>query len=437
MLLNSMFNKEKVRSCSAIIFSILLVGCASIDGKPLSTSVTALTSESSTKKTKILNYSELLSVAGLLPIPDVGALYHQPTGGGYFNNEELGPFYSIGIVRNAGEDNKKSFRLIGEFVESPNVQEVIAASRSIDDLHEASIRGIGLLIEQSAIGYEIDKLKENKISNKLDEVEVKLLENKLSGLQAKKTKVDERVALVEEKIKKMRRIAQDATSKEGLIVAQWTTNSSGKAGVGVGDDLNDVDSTGQSNGLGANVAATSGKSGLAVLGGLKVSMLFFAEDYMKMLATTKSPIYKGLLKHVGVTTSLMQTKYISYSSNISIEKSIDIQAKAQISKFSGLTSKKILQGIDQAKLTAYLSSSSNLSNKGVLGKIRWYKDDVDFSVNGKEFASMPSYSKSKIDKASEYDNWITLQSVQAQLNSNILNAILSKDGMKLVNEKGK
>ena len=128
----------------------------------------------------------------------------------------------------------------------------------------------------------------------------------------------------------------------------------------------------------------------------------------------------------------MQTKYISYSSNLNINNSYKLLANLQIDKIAGLTKEDIFAGIDSVKLSAYTSNSSNLSNKGMLGKVRWFKDDVDFSVCGEELSTLPSYAdyragkKTKGSDKSEHDSWVTLQTIQAQLNASALDALIAE-----------
>lgn len=468
---------KRIISSILLLFTLTsLFGCSKYVDRPMSSSLTELTSESSSTNTKLLNYSELLSVAGLLPMPDVGVLYYQPETFWWddlFGND-VGAFKSVGIARNPAERN--SFRIIGEMTDVPKHQEVIDAVKRINDLSEASAEGVNNLIKQSAIKLQLVKAHEERIKvgdpnyspdeyslidwgdwdkQKLSvETKIKLLDAIISNLSADKTNIDKAVVDDEKNINDLKEAAQVATSIPGLIIAKWSTQSSEGAGASVG---NSYDSDGfeeeseVTNAVSIAASASKGQSGLAVLGGLKVASLFVAEDYMKMLASTESDGYRALLNEVGVTTSVMQTRYVSYSSNVNIASSINVKAQIEASSLYGISSKSILQGMDTAKLSAYLNNASNLSNKGNIGGMNWTRDEIDYYKCAKnsdtinddcEFSTMDRYTpynnrfplhdakqiakpeKQKVQKQSEYNGWITLQSIQARLDSRVLDALL-------------
>ena len=469
-------------ACIMLFVTTALFGCSSHVIRPMSSSLTSLTSETSTTETKILNYSELLSVAGLLPMPDVGVMYYQPNPQwwkGWFD-EELGAFKSVGLARNPV--NAKSFRIIGETTNIPTYEDTINAVAAIDKLSEASAEGVSNLIKQSSIRLQLSRFVEEKIKYEDDgynpdkdylhswidkdlnkDTKLKLIENKIRELRAAELKIDKVVQSDKERIDRLKEIAEKATMKPGLIVAQWTTQSSGGAGASAGNSnesgIDDSDIDGGSA-VDISASASKGQSGLAVLGGLKVVSFFVAEDYMRMLASTETEGFRSLLHEVGVTTSAMQTKYISYSSNANIASSINVQAQIEASSLYGISSKSILQGMDTAKLSAYLTNVSNLSNRGNIGGVRWYRDEIDFEMCAKnnssgqtetvgkcEFHSMGEYRpygykaenqsegtamKDESEKAetveayrpSEYDGWVTIQAVLARLNGSVLSSLL-------------
>ena len=471
--------------------AIILGGCASSVNRPMSTSLTSLTSESAATETTLINYSELFSVAGLLPMPDVGVMYYQPSPGIWdklFSNRDYGEFKSIGIARYPAV--RKSFKLIGVTKGMPEHKDVIKAANLIDQLNEVSAKGVSYLIEKSAITQQLNNLKMQgalfaskdykpdedelvvNIANKEIKVDKETMRRIIDEqIDQARTSLDNICTDIRDNdavIKDLKGETQKAMSAPGMIVAQWSTKStvSGSAGTESSDDEdafsedNDVDSL-----LSISASVDKGESGLVVIGGIRLVNLYLADDYMKMMASANDPNYKKLLGEVGVSTSLMQTKYVSYSSNTNLASSIKSQINIKARSLYGVSPSSIVQGLDTAKLSSYLSNVSNLSNKGNVGNLRWFREDVDFGkckgtkveegsqgksaivqnnagnnskqqVDGScEFAAMMrGNDRNKHDNDNDgekeltgYDGWITLQVVQSRLDSDVLKRLLEEN----------
>lgn len=451
------FFKVALKWTILVSIYVALISCSSYVNRPMSSSITNLTTESASTSTKILNYSELISIAGLLPVPDVGVLYHQPEQSfwDWILDREIGATYSIGIARNPAAIGRKSFRIIGEMSVIPRQKQVIDAISAIDKLSQASALAASNLLKQSVVNLllaqaviEQVRLKnisdDNELENKKKLIEI---ERKIHSLNSDVRDANQNVNQDVVKVNLLEEQAQLATSIPGLIVVQWSTQKTGNGSVGAENVLSGEDSD-IGNSLNFQSSNSKGQRGLAVLGGLKISSLFLAKDYMNMLATAKDDTYKRLLKVVGVTTSVMQTKYVSYSSNIDIANSINVQAQIQASSLYGLSSQDLLMGLDTAKLSGYLSNVSNLSNKGHINGMEWFRDDIDFKKCRDsltcEFTSMPSYRSKSLREGcnprdsgcgSQYDGWITLQSVNARLDADVLDALLSEYAQQKINNQ--
>lgn len=456
------------RKLSIMLFPILTVGlisgCTSLNynNRPMTSSLTALTSESYSRTTSLINYSELLSVAGLLPMPDVGIMYHQPDKD-LFGGKSLGPFNSVGIARNPGVNGKSSYRVIAE-IDGVGEHDVISAANSIDELNNAAEESVVRLLRQSVINLQLQQDKEalsalSKDDNSDSDAKAakslkdqkELLQSRITKLETQKREIESLVQSDKIKFLELRKRVRELTSKTGLFVVTWTTNSNTGVKASTGGSPGESAITPSSiveSKLG--VESEESKSGIAVLGGLKISLLFFAEDYMKMMASAQFPSYQELLKHVGITTGLMQTKFIAYRSTTDLKSSLSVQARFEANKLVDITPDQLIAGMNQIDLDSYLSNESSLSNKGTVGNVKWYRDDVKFSHKlcesktkdseskgsekqdsiskvGCEFHNMPKYSErgqGKEAASSQYDGWLTIQAIQTRLDGRALEGII-------------
>ena len=95
------------RKLLALACALTVVGCRGPAGSPISSSLTDLTFETRTHQGKVLSHSEILNVAGLSHVPDVGLLYHYTPKGRWPWSKEVPPNTALGISRD------HSFRLVG------------------------------------------------------------------------------------------------------------------------------------------------------------------------------------------------------------------------------------------------------------------------------------------------------------------------------------
>lgn len=428
-------------------------GCSTHAKRPMSSSITTLTSESYTRSTKLVDYSELLSVAGLLPIPAVGVMFYNPRNGVIesFRSSDPGPVHSIGIVRNG--EKRNSFRLIGQTI-TPSPKAVIKASNAIEVLGEMSAQAAANLVRQAALRVQLERLRVDaagavkEMANlaakeENESQDVKGLDEKLEVIKQRTSTLDRELAVINSQVKNdaltianLKQKAREATSVPGLVVVRWTAQSNAGATAGASSD--NLASSDNADLASLSLASQSEQSGIAVLGGVRISLLFFAKDYIEMLNSVDDEGFRKLMRDVGVTTSVIQTTAIAYTSNLNYEATLDAQARAEAKLLGYSNPQDLLKMVDGVRLNSYLHNVSSYSNKGQIVGHDWFQDDVEFSEvkcsesnrKGCEFGAMRSYAKFLTEPnsqpLSEYDGWVTLQSVQARLSSGAFDALFEK-----------
>lgn len=353
-------------STFAILIGALVVlqSCATKASRPISTSLQDLLVESKPVSGPVLKHHEVFSIAGLLPMPEVGVLYHYPTKQRFPNwHKTVPPSAAIGIARD------QTYRLTGtaEYDETYDFSNFIAL---VNTVQGKAAEAIKTQVEIAAALAELDATK--------DESKKTEIRNRIKALQT--TAGSQEIAL-------MTALAalDEATNKPGVIIAEWST------------DLRSEGSLTASAVAEGSTRKKEKRRGYVILGGIRVSHLYFGDD-LKDTVLNLQPEDARALEWAALTTYLLQAKYVYYSSALDFEQTARFYA--ELSKQQLTSTEAILEKIDKVKLALYASAVAKMSNRGNLNNMEWEAKPV--ALGGSVF---------ELETGGHIDGWQTIHAV--------------------------
>ena len=383
------------QSISAIVGAFALsaamcfVGCESSSSSKAA-SIADMTLETRTHRGLILKHSEILSINGLIPIPDVGLVYHHALG--------KNPMTTLAISRD------HSYRLVGYTSDSPTWEDVIGVRDRIDRIQQLTARAVAVTTAISTVRAqaaakdekesERDKESEERVAGLVEEMiassgdlsDLEMLSEVVrpGENQNESTQHDEArsgshadqgatrtapnsaqlIAKLEAEREQLQRDIDDArrelaefsSNHPGIVIARWSLDREGRVGGGVGDVAN-----GSYNYMDA-------ESGFVVFGGLRVTLLVVGDDFRQMIARLPRED-AAALRYAGFTSYVLQTRHLAYTTDLTSLREFQIAAQLSAEALANPTLAAFK--IDEVRIEAYMKSLSQLANSGAISGFEW------------------------------------------------------------------
>lgn len=310
-----------------------------------------LTGESRQFNDGLIQYQELISISGTLPIPDVGSFYLYPQ-----KSTDGNPFYSIGL--NPAVDGYSQV-LTARFGTTPGA--------------DAAVQEVALAISN----YQ--QLLVNAVSVRVD----------LAATRARGENTDTlttRLANIEKEIDDKENEIQEKIIENQLIVARWVVGESR------GGQLSVPSLT--------RVAADqkTDYSGYMIISGLQIRMLVLGPE-VALLPSLIDTGNRRLLQNLKVVSFAVQANDIAYTSSLDFNEAI--------SAYLELNPKAIAdQGFDyflnleKISIQAYAARAGSLDNTGLISGVNWESQPV-MLVN---FLDVPDALDQRLEELSDYGN---------------------------------
>lgn len=380
---------------SAVAFVVSLastaVGCSSPTRGSLSTSLTNLSFEARHFDGAVLAHTEVVSIGGQLAMPDVGMIYHyvpHPALGwkltrflvsGKWPDKDLPPSAIMLISRD------HSFRLVGESrpaeEESPlDLQtRVIAVRDALIALRDASAEGTRVSSRAALLKTELKELRQKeKQSEEADEQVEEELESAIARLQ-------ERTDDIDKQVKEVQTALTRHLSKPGILIARWHRKGEQRTSL-------TLEPVGH-----ARSSSEREDSGLAILGGLRVSALAIGDDFKQMVAQLDKSDSKAF-SFGAINTYALQARFVSFVSDRVLTEEYDLGLRITRDL---IESKDPLDMLQALEIASYSKTFQDLGNRGDIGPMHWTKKPYCF-VAGTDLNQLePIDSK-------QPDNWITV-----------------------------
>jgi hypothetical protein len=324
------------------VLSACLAGCfAPETNRPISTSLEDLLAEGRHLKGPVLEHHEVFSIAGLLPVPNVGAFYHYPPHQRFpYWGRPIPPGALIGLSRHT------TFRIVGETANVPTADQVKAAADSLNTLREEVRQAISLEVQAAVARAQFARHQDPSQRMRLRE--------RISTLEAESREQSQAVASA-------RRAADSAVSAEGLLIADWATERRSRTSVKAGP-LGELSRKGERT-----------HSGFIVLGGLRVSLLHIGDDVKDIFFQLQRE-ERLAFRFAGFTTYLLQAKHVRYSTALDIE--AEVEAYLQF-RPEGLGIDDVIREIDKIKLRGFFATAGAFSNRGSIGDLTWTSERIN------------------------------------------------------------
>ena len=328
-----------------------LIGTGCADKPPISTTLTDLVAESNEYKVDpMIDFHENVSINGLLLQPQVGAHWYTARPGMFDQwrgRQRSSPAFAIGISARLEEP---TFCLSGE-TPAVDVTVVNDVKKNIEAIQARTVEATRITVDLAAARAALQK---NEVDQRLaaDEraAQKKELEARITELTTAKKDVDQKLNA------ELEIYRTNVATHPGLIVARWTVKNT--SGASAKTSIFDV-----------NSSSSDTTSGYLVLGGVRVSSLYFGDDlrvYVKMVLKEEQSFFDRL----GITTYLIQTKALAYTNALDLQKALSASFSAKISSLGSI--KDLLTDMDKITLAGYATTAMNLDNTGSLSGVHWY-----------------------------------------------------------------
>lgn len=397
-----------------------ITGCAGTSAsRPLGTSLHYLVTESDPQSGPALNHMGITSLAGLIPFPGTGLMYHYPRVG-WLHQHTLPSSMAVGIAR------KQSFEMIGT-VDAEEAKVKLLATKlatvqaAVEAAAGATVRRAALLERKDnlAKGLEASLAEAQKEAQGRGDALAAFVKEHPSGdaanaksmavLEAAVKSAQERVdvalgalnrhadaskntgAELKDLIDQIKAADGDIATKDaaiattqsdfqkqlldspGILVIRWKTreveNGSGSLGpVASGSSKRD-----------------DSREGYAVLGSIRVREIFFGED-LKRMWLNLSPEDRAVSRAASVASYCVQSKHIYYVAQGRFARELKESFEANVRDLTATD--RLLAKIDKVKIDYYLSTLANLGNSGDLSGMKWAVREFDFSDAPSEMDSL-------------------------------------------------
>lgn len=341
----------------AVCLGLVVSGCVSTGG--LITSLEDLTTESSKEGWSKVPQYRVVSVPGILPFADVGSLQ--------FYKPKRKPSSAIGL------SNGNSYIM----------QSVI--NSECDEGCLTTIRDNLLLLRAKAESVVEARINLTSVSalvppeganNATIAAYNQSVSTAKTAYSTAKTELD---AKHQEVVKSI--------NKNGILIYRWSSSTSNKGSLGLGDIL------------GVSGSKNESYNGFALVSGLRTATMFVGKDLVSAWSNLNTD--SNYSNRFELTTHVMQAKHIIYVTEYDLLGMIDAKLKASYDQLANLT--ETIKTLDKIEINAALSKVSNLSNMGVLGKSVRTTRDVDWS------------KPAGILNLSDLNGWQTFYSVESDL----------------------
>lgn len=362
----------------AVSALILLTGngCNSPSKRPMTTSLSDMQFEGRFTNGKYLDEQEILSIAGDFPIAEAGALYiydkralawYNPLD--WFKTDKSKPPVTV-----VGLSTARSYRLVGTSDAIPTHSQLVA------------VRNALIATQQDIVAYVSNAssriLIEQKLKRTTDETDQASLRQAQAAMEpAYKEALG--------KAKNSLDAFRASVKQPGIVVANWTQEKNTSGWVGLGKILS------------LDFSKEDRKSGLVILGGLRVSMLFVGSNF-KDFYMNLGPGEQQLFDKVGIVTYLLQANDVLAVNALDVKEQIAGALKLKKEYFTNYAS--ILADLDEINLRYQSSFVQNLNNVSATGTMNWKKEAVTFDGGKAEDDYL------KAEPESSYQ-WRTLHSV--------------------------
>jgi hypothetical protein len=212
------------------------------------------------------------------------------------------------------------------------------------------------------------------------------LKERLKSVQDQATAVDTLIA--DYRMKYLNLLETD-----NLIVMEWSTDEQVEGSVDVGEP-------GRLSGK-----SSDRKKGIAVLGGFRVSIVHFGEDYMKF-CDNRGTLSSWMTGAFGSTiTYMFEAQYSAYTASLDAVR--EVQLALDIPVNEGASLKDVISDIDRVKLTLLAKQMAALSNTGNMHGGKWERIDLDFCN--------PTILDNELSKlAPQQDGWLVISAVASR-----------------------
>lgn len=344
-----------------------LLSCTSNERGSMSTSLLGVTSESRTYRGELVDQTEFVSIAGLLPTPAPGLIYHmiekseqQSLLGISYDTKS---FVLIGESAPDGRDFTSEVSQLKKLIEEHDLVQtrILETTAQIAALEQKAIAIMQLIQKTDA---EAVKNKTPADSNKAAKDNLQLL---INGINTDISKEKAATSLYELHRDDLTTKIRDISALPGIIVAKWRSNEFGSLSI-------DAVPFGS-----ASAARRSEMEGYVILGGVRIIVPFFSMDASTMFLDIEeaSPGSLKSLQYSAVTTYLLQAKEIAYTNASSAATYLKLKGTLNAAQMSSWAS--AIAAFQQVTLEAAHSSTQQNVSGGRIGKFDWKRIDVNFS----------------------------------------------------------
>jgi hypothetical protein len=298
----------------------------------------------------MVDFHENLSINGLLLQPQVGAHWYTARPG-FFDklNDKVrsSPAFAIGM---SARLEQPTFCLSGETPEV-SIDAVNSVKATIEAIQAKTVEATTITVDLAAARAALQKNATDKLLAAADAATKKAeLEKRVADLTEKKTDVDKAIADL------LKDYREAFTKHPGLIVARWTVRNA--AGASAKTGIFDVSGS-----------KSDTTSGYLILGGLRVSSLYFGDDLRSYVRIVEKVDAK-LFDQFGITTYLIQTRALAYTNALDLQKALSASLSASIKSLGSI--EDLLTAMDKITLSGYITTAMNLDNTGSMNNATWY-----------------------------------------------------------------
>ncbi len=349
-----------VKKITVLVFvNILLVGCSSKAG--LITSLEDLTTEAKKEGWSKVPQYRVISVPGILPFANVGSLQ--------FYKPKRKPSSVIGL------SNTDNSYVMESIIES-----------ECNETCLLTIKNNLLLLKGKA-----ETLVEAKI-NLTRVVEISPPEGadatKITSYNQAVTNARTQFSTAKNELNISYNTVVQSINKNGILIYRWNSNSGNNGALKLGDIF----------GVSGNKSETY--SGFALISGLRTATLYLGKDIASNgTALNKESNYSNRFE---LTTYVMQAKHIIYTTEYDLQSMMNAKLEASYAQLKNLP--ETIKNLDKIEINIALSKVTNLSNMGILGKVKRTAKNVLWD------------QPAGITTLTDLNGWQTFYSVESDLN---------------------
>jgi hypothetical protein len=333
------------------VFGLLVCVCAGCSNKPpISTTLTDLIAESNDYNVDpFIDFHENVSINGLLLQPQPGAHWYTARPGmldQLRGRKRSSPAFAIGISSRLGEP---TFYLSGK-TSDVDIKVVNSVKKSIETIQARTAEAVTLTADLAAARAALKaNATDKQLSADKAAAQKKELEERIKQFEDAKKEVDKKLT---GELETYRNAIAD---NPGLVVARWTVRKSSATSA-------------KTSVFDASHSSSDTTSGYLVLGGMRVSALYFGDDlrtYVSILLPSEEKLFDAL----GITTYLIQTKALAYTNALDLQQALSASLSAKLSSLGDIND--LLTDMDKLTISTYFATAMNLDNTGSLSGATW------------------------------------------------------------------